>query len=282
MDYDAQYWVESYRGLMRRRGGDDVARREEIRRARWDERAPEFAKPTGRSDSYAARLVEALRLSPGDSLFDMGCGPGTIAIPVAMRGHHVIAVDFSQGMLNELEKRASAAGCIALIEPFQRSWNESWEGLPTATVALSSRSFGVDDIADGIAKLESKATERVAISLGAGDYPFRDQRIFKAMGRENEPAMPARQMTCVLNYLLSIGRFPEISYIAHRSTWGRPTREELVAHIEEVHAPQTAEESRRLGDFLDTQITFNEESQKWEYPLEEASRFAVIQWPVLR
>ncbi len=51
--------------------------------------------------------------SPRETLLDMGCGTGAVALPVAEAGHRVVARDFSRAMLDELEKQAAGRGSSA-------------------------------------------------------------------------------------------------------------------------------------------------------------------------
>jgi len=55
-------------------------------------------------------LIEALGLSPGASVLDVGCGTGRHAIELARRGYRVSGVDISAGMLEQAKKEAEAAG----------------------------------------------------------------------------------------------------------------------------------------------------------------------------
>jgi ubiquinone/menaquinone biosynthesis C-methylase UbiE len=52
-------------------------------------------------------VVEALALGPGDRVLDLGCGPGTLAIPLSRRVGEVVAVDPAAGMLAEGERLAA-------------------------------------------------------------------------------------------------------------------------------------------------------------------------------
>ena len=54
-------------------------------------------------------LIEALGLSPGAAILDVGCGSGRHAIELARRGYIVTGLDVSQGMLQEAQKKAGKA-----------------------------------------------------------------------------------------------------------------------------------------------------------------------------
>ena len=55
-------------------------------------------------------LIEALELSPGCSILDVGCGTGRHAVELARRGFVVTGIDLSPGMLEQARAKAEAAG----------------------------------------------------------------------------------------------------------------------------------------------------------------------------
>ena len=54
-------------------------------------------------------LIEELRLKPGATVLDVGCGTGRHSIELARLGYMVTGVDLSSGMLAEAKKSASKA-----------------------------------------------------------------------------------------------------------------------------------------------------------------------------
>ena len=58
----------------------------------------------------AAWIVQTLGLQPGDSLLDLGCGPGLYAVHLANAGLHVTGVDFSQNSINYAIQTARRQG----------------------------------------------------------------------------------------------------------------------------------------------------------------------------
>jgi SAM-dependent methyltransferase len=63
------------------------------------------------SDREAERkLVERLRIVPGQVVVDLGCGPGSFALEAARAGARVRAIDVSQAMLDFLRGAASREG----------------------------------------------------------------------------------------------------------------------------------------------------------------------------
>lgn len=242
----------------------------------WDAKAPSFAHKPTRSD-YIGQLQSRLNLQEGETVFDMGCGSGTLAVPLAQAGHKVVAVDFSPKMLEELHSAAALYGVEERITAVERSWQQDLSDLPVCDVAVSSRSFVVDDMVDGLLKLEAHARRKVFLTCGAGDLPYRDRRIHEAMGRTGTQLLAPVELSCVLNWLLVNGRFPELGYICFPGRWRRKSREELEQGIRESHTPANEQEERLLEAFLSEHAVQSEDGS-WGMDYAREDRWAVISW----
>lgn len=92
--------------------GRPIARTLHWRGADWLERE------TRENEEHTSRMLAALELEPGMSVCDLGCGVGTITLPIARAlgpAGRVLAVDIQPEMLAGVAERASAAG-LANIE----------------------------------------------------------------------------------------------------------------------------------------------------------------------
>ena len=77
-----------------------------------------LSTPLRRLFNDPARILAGLA-EPGQTVADLGCGPGFFTLPLArMVGEQgrVIAVDLQQAMLDRLERRAERAGLAGRIE----------------------------------------------------------------------------------------------------------------------------------------------------------------------
>ena len=66
-----------------------------------------------------AHTADRLRIGPGGSLLDVGCGPGDVVITLARTigpGGRAVGIDVSSTMLDEARRRALAAGVTAEFE----------------------------------------------------------------------------------------------------------------------------------------------------------------------
>lgn len=81
----------------------------DARAGRWDARSEENARSRDR-EMDLDRAWQALRLRPGSSLLDAGCGSGQFAIAFAERGARVTGVDLSPEMIRRAREHAAACG----------------------------------------------------------------------------------------------------------------------------------------------------------------------------
>ncbi len=78
--------------------------------ATWDAVAPTYAEDIGQWTDYAEEALRTLRVGPEDRVLDVATGPGTLAFAAAKLAKQVNAIDFSPGMIAELEARAAREG----------------------------------------------------------------------------------------------------------------------------------------------------------------------------
>lgn len=197
-------WRAAWIAEQEHRGRSDDA-------TRWDERSANYAKVSGTS-SYASTFLDYAGVREGETVLDMGCGSGALALPLAQDGHEVYACDFSRGMLDALMETAFCLGVNEHVHPMLLAWDDDWTtaGVPVCDVALASRSIATGDMQAALAKLDEHARRRVCITLTTGLSPRVDPVLLDAIGRE-QPRYP----DCVFafNILWGMGVHPELSYI---------------------------------------------------------------------
>lgn len=75
-----------------------LANRTEKKPEHWDKRAEKMAENCASlTDSYLLQLLGKIDLQGAESLFDMGCGPGTVSLALAKKMPIIYGVDYSQG-----------------------------------------------------------------------------------------------------------------------------------------------------------------------------------------
>ena len=199
-------WNEEWKALQaKRRGPDDPSF--------WDARARHF-RPR-ETHPYAQAFLELTGIRAGETVLDMGCGAGSLAIPLAHAGHRVIAVDFSPRMLAVLDETARECGLFDRIDPVQLAWDDDWRlaGIEpkSVDVALASRSIATADLKAALGKLTAAARRRCAITLIAGASPRYDEHIMDALGAS---VTRSGDYVYAFNILIGMGLTPEVRYIA--------------------------------------------------------------------
>ena len=140
-------WNEEWKELQKvRRHADDAAF--------WDKRSATFTTKDA-PNLYVEKFLGYADIRPGETVFDMGCGTGALAVPLGEAGHKVVAADFSQGMLDQMQARLNEAG-VRTVFPKLMSWEDDWAacgvGPESADVCVASRSIAVADL-EGSARL---------------------------------------------------------------------------------------------------------------------------------
>lgn len=256
-------WNEEWKELQKRRRHADDA-------AFWDKRSATFTTKDA-PNLYVEKFLEYAAIRPGETVFDMGCGTGALAVPLGETGHKVVAADFSQGMLDQMKERLDAQG-IRTVFPKLMSWEDDWasfgvrEGM--TDIALASRSIATGDLRESLLRLTDVARRRVCITLATGSSPRVDERILAAVGL---PCVLGRDYLYAFNILANEGLKAEVRYIDS-------TREDTFASQEEAHQKLSAmiddssavmatgserERARtRLAAWLDANLVPNDEAGK--------------------
>ena len=90
---DRERWLERVRGNW------------DERSAWWDEMSEENAAAPDRAVDLE-RTIDRLQLTPGDRVYDAGCGSGQFALAFAERGFDVVAADLSPAMIERARQHA--------------------------------------------------------------------------------------------------------------------------------------------------------------------------------
>lgn len=173
----------------------------------WDTRAAELNRKR-QQGHYVDDFIARVDLTGADTLLDVGCGPGTLCLPLAARLVHVIGLDYSRGMLDALQANAAAQGQNN-VETMHLAWEDDWSEVPPCDIVLASRSTTVEDMAAALHKLDAKAKKRVYLTHLVGGH-FIDPAILDALGRKLPP-LP--DYIYLLNILHRMEIHPRLDYI---------------------------------------------------------------------
>jgi SAM-dependent methyltransferase len=238
----------------------------------WNKRAPSFADHAGKT-FYPESFIKIMNPDPSWTILDMGCGGGTLAIPMAARVRHITAVDFSEKMLEILNTGAERLE-IKNIQTIHAGWEDNWSdsGIGIYDVAIASRSLAVDDIDAALTKLNNAARKRVIISTVVGDGPF-DRKMLEAVGRERSASV---DYIYFYNLLYQMGILANINLITEdrNNTFGNI--EEALESVRWMFQEMTPEEEVKLKKYLEDHLVERDGRLLLDY--KKKSTWAVIWW----
>ncbi len=208
------------------------------------------------------------------SVLDVGCGPGTLALPIAKKVRALTALDYSRGMLTSLETSARKQN-IGNITTRCCAWEDNWEEhqIGLHDIAIASRSMNIEDLAAGINKLDAHAAKQVIIVDRIAPTPF-DPDVFEAVGREFNSGP---DYIYTLNILYSLGIHPAIAHIELASELTFNNFDEAMETYRWMFRDLSAKEEKRLEQFLRSRIIEKSDAHlliKRRFP----QRWALISW----
>ncbi len=176
----------------------------------WDKKAPSFAKRNATSP-FVDLVLAKLPLQKSFTVLDAGCGPGTLSLPLSQHVKSVTALDYSKGMLAELNKESKRRG-IKNIITLQVSWEDDWEtfSIPHHDICIASRSLSVANLKDSLAKLHQHSRYATFVVDRISPTPF-DRGAFAAI---NRPFRSGPDYIYTVNMLYSMGINCEIDIIS--------------------------------------------------------------------
>ena len=184
-----------------------ICNNDEKSAAIWDM----IAKPCSnypRRSPYADEFLQRSGIEPGDTVFDMGCGTGTLCLPLADDGHRVFCGDYSEKTLQMVQDTIEEEG-IELITLRKMSFLEDWDRLdiPVCDYAFASRSLFEVDPYIVIPKLSAYAKKKVCITVHVN---FTDHTVsgFEVKGNEMREYFKA----CI-NAVIDAGYMPHVDYM---------------------------------------------------------------------
>ncbi|MDD5142787.1 class I SAM-dependent methyltransferase [Methanoregula sp.] len=160
-DIDAIDWNDAWKTLdLKKRAEDALANCTD----RWNdtERCRKFNRRAQENNwEHGRERIQMMRITPTDRVLDIGAGPGTLAIPLAVMVRHVTAVEPSSGMLECLHGNI-AEQRITNITTLQKKW----EDVDPATdldlpydVVVASYSLGVYDLRAALKKMDAVSSK---------------------------------------------------------------------------------------------------------------------------
>ena len=131
----------------------------------WDKAAPGFYRRTKKED-YNDALFDKLILDENYTVLDVGCGEGSVTVPLARKVKSVIGLDSSPKMLEYLEKRAKdndIKNIKTILKPIEEI---KYSEIGDVDVVVCSRSLnGIIPIEEVLMELDKIASKYVFITI---------------------------------------------------------------------------------------------------------------------
>ncbi len=238
----------------------------------WDGRAQEFSEHAA-STGYPEEFIGVMMPRKTWTVLDMGCGGGTIAIPLARKVKSVTAVDFSKRMLDIVDRRCRNAD-ISNVKIIQGCWEDDWDrlGIGVHDVAIASRSLIGDDVKGSITKLDSAARKAVYISTIVGSGPF-DKELYESTGRTFSVG---KDYIYYYAALYEMGIMANVAFIPehYRNQWD--SHEEALEDQRWMFRGMTEEEEDKVRAYLKRRLV--QVLGRWRLPYSRQCRWAVMWW----
>ena len=244
----------------------------------WDRRARDF-RGGDEESPYVAGFLKYMAVRSGESVLDVGCGSGALALPLARAGHDVVGLDFSAGMLDALRRRASADG-LRNVHTVQAAWDDDWRaaGVGAADVVIASRSLDVRDLRAAFQKLQAFARRRVCVTLPADGLFYPQLLAHEAVGRA---CVRHGDQTTAASVLRQMGIEPDVRLLEHASASRYESPEAARESLRRVIAPAGDDEEKALERYVAEHLVETagpDDHHEWKQEPEIAVRWALLAW----
>ncbi len=191
----------------------------------WDSAAERFAKSvhSAKGRAEAEEFLNQFIWEKGETVLDIACGPGTFAIPLALRGCKVVATDFSAEMLKQLKLQAEREK-VPEIECIKSRWLESNLQVQFDTViCLNGLGVASTDaehkarLGECLEKIYRLTRKRIILLIPHADSHL-DDEMRRILG-EYEIPMERLRIAMIYYAMVDHGMLPSIQIIQRPFKW---------------------------------------------------------------
>lgn len=240
----------------------------------WDKAAPGFYKRT-RKEDYQIALFDKLILDESDTVLDVGCGEGSVTIPIAKRVKKVIGVDSSPKMLEYLEKRANDNDIYnieTILKPIEEiTYNE----IGDVDVVVCSRSLnGIIPIDEVLVELNKIANNYVFITIFGPENKKIEKDFDRELGIKTEDFPDYNYF---FNILFNLGIYANIERFDLQNYREYDSIEQAMDNGKFRLDIYSDEEKELLKDYLKRTLTYDEKSKKY-FNVKDKADWIMIWW----
>lgn len=240
----------------------------------WDKAAPGFYRRTKKED-YNDALFDKLILNKDDTVLDVGCGEGSVTIPLAKRVKKVIGLDSSPKMLEYLEKRANDNDIDNIECNLKPIEDISYDEIGDMDVVVCSRSLnGIIPIEDVLAELNKIANKYVFITIFGPENKKIEKNFDKELGIKTEDFPDYNYF---FNILFNMGIYANIERFDLNNYREYSSIDEAMDNGKFRLDLYSDSEKEKLRDYLKRILTFDENSKKY-YNVKDKADWILIWW----
>ena len=245
----------------------------------WDrkENADRYAaQSAGEFEKRIRMTLDGLSLSRTTRVLDIGAGPGTLAIPLALQVKGVTAVEPGAGMIAALKDRAALEG-ITSITCIQKRW-EDVDPVRDLTgpydLVIASLSLTMHDIREAVQKMDAVSCGEVCLYWFA-DLPFWERMYADlVMPLHGRPYYPGPKADCLWNVLYQAGIYADVRMLPLDKEYRFPSRGEMTTFFKKRFGVTTREQEQVLDEYLSRLIR----TDGGDIVISGESTFAKIWW----
>ena len=240
----------------------------------WDDAAPGFYKRT-RKEDYNTALFDKLILDENDTVLDVGCGEGSVTVPLAQKVKKVIGIDSSPKMLEYLEKRAKD-NAINNIETILKPIEDiRYDEIGDVDVVVCSRSLNaIIPIEETLAELDKIANKYVFITIFGPENKKIEKDFDRELGIKTEDFPDYNYF---FNILFNMGIYANIERFDLNNYREYGSIEEAMDNGKFRLDLYSDEEKELLKKYLERVLTFDEKSKKY-YNVKDKADWIMVWW----
>lgn len=250
----------------------------------WNRMAPKYGRHDRgkRREDRLLKVIGILEeegiLTAESEILDVGCGPGTYALPFAPRCKSVTAMDGAREMCRLLEERVVADG-LQNITVLQRMWEDvdlEAEGLAQRfDLVFASMTPAVCDCDTFIKLIKASKKHCCLISWAKGSQGNARRELWELIFNEKDEGF-GKNIVFQVNLLFNMGYWPIIRYFDTKWAQEEPV-DEAIENLCQTFGEYT-EVTSNIKDIITGYI--EERSENGVYRQETAALLSMMIWSV--
>ena len=233
----------------------------------WNKRSKEYK--TLNNIPYYDKFLSKIDMNNIESVLDIGCGNGNLALKFLEKGKKVVGLDYSEGMIDAFKKNTKNYKNVKAIK---KAWEDDWNDVDVCDIAIVSKSFEFENLSvrDAIEKLNKHAKKGVYLTYYVGNYL--DDEILEFIGKNivNRP-----EYILLLNVLYQMGIEAKLDFIIEREAKkDNYTFDEFLNMVNWKLGELNPKEIEKLKEYYDLKTSQNK-------PLFNTMKWAYIYWNLI-